>query len=133
MTTTALIPKIRTFPEQIERLEELAYNLWWSWHEDAQDLFKNLDPLLWESANHNPVAFLHQVDEDKLAASAIDVAYLADYRKVFRAFDAYMGESDTWFATTHKDHTSQLIAYFSTEFGVHESLPLYAGGLGVLS
>lgn len=133
MTNTFFIPQIRLLPEQIERLQELAYNLWWSWHEEAQGLYAVLDPLLWEAVKHNPVAFLRQVAEDRLTARAADVAYLAEYRKIFRAFDAYMGESDTWYAVTYPDYKDRLIAYFSTEFGVHESLPLYAGGLGVLS
>ena len=133
MTESALIPQIRSLPEPIERLQELAYNLWWSWHEEAQDLFKIIDPLLWETVKHNTVAFLRQVDEGRLTGRAADVTYLAAYRKVLRAFDAYMGETDTWFAITYPEYTDHLIAYFSTEFGVHESLPLYAGGLGVLS
>lgn len=123
----------RSLPQKIDRLRELAYNLWWSWHEEALELFARIDPLLWAQLGHNPVAFLRRVDEDKLASVATDVTYLASYRKVFRAFDAYMGETDTWFATTYPDLKERSIAYFSTEFGLHESLPLYAGGLGVLS
>ncbi|MBN1313576.1 MAG: alpha-glucan family phosphorylase [Anaerolineae bacterium] len=123
----------RSLPPRIERLRELAYNLWWSWHEEAQDLYCALDPLLWEETEHNPVALLRRIDTDKLEAAVTDVAYLANYDKVFRTFDFYMGESDTWFATTYPDIKTHTIAYFSTEFGLHESLPLYAGGLGVLS
>jgi starch phosphorylase len=123
----------RTLPSRIERLRDLAYNLWWSWNEEAQGLYRSLDPLLWEELGHNPVALLRRMTWDKLNAAACDAAYLATYDKVFRAFDFYMTESDTWFATTYADLKDQAIAYFSTEFGIHESLPLYAGGLGVLS
>lgn len=123
----------RRLPANIERLRELAYNLWWSWHEEAQQLYKQIDPILWEDVHHNPVAFLRRVDEDRLKAAAHNIAFRAAYSKVFRAFDVYMGESDTWFATTYPDLSRQVIAYFSMEFGLHEALPLYAGGLGVLS
>ncbi len=123
----------RELPPRIARLSELAYNLWWGWHEEAQELYRRLDPLLWEAVSHNPVAFLRRVDQARLDRAAGDVAYLAIYNKVFRAFDFYVGESDTWFATTYPEHRQAVIAYFSTEFGLHESLPLYAGGLGVLS
>ena len=135
MMTHAELPPLdeRVLPAQIGRLRELAYNLWWSWHEEAQSLYARLDPLLWENISHNPVAFLRRVADDKLHAAVEDPLYMADYNKVFRAFDAYMGESDTWFATTFPDLRNETISYFSTEFGLHESLPLYAGGLGVLS
>lgn len=123
----------RPLPPRIERLRVLAYNLWWSWHEEAQELYRDLDPLLWEELGHNPVALLRRIDQGKLEAAANDAAYLANHNKVFRAFDVYMSESDTWFAATYPDLKNQAIAYFSTEFGIHESLPLYAGGLGVLS
>jgi len=123
----------RALPLRIERLRELAYNLWWSWHDEAQALYRDLDPYLWEQVYHNPVAFLQRVDDRKLDAAVHNISYIAAYNKVFRAFDVYMGESDTWFATTYPNLKNELIAYFSTEFGLHESLPLYAGGLGVLS
>jgi len=123
----------RPLPEKLLRLRELAYNLWWSWHEEAQDLFKRLDPLLWENVSHNPVGFLRRVDQARLERAANDAVYLAAFNKALRAFDLYMGETDTWFATAYPEHRQSMIAYFSTEFGLHESLPLYAGGLGVLS
>jgi starch phosphorylase len=123
----------RQLPARIERLRKLATNLWWSWHEEAQSLYAQIDPLLWEKIYHNPVAFLRRVSDAKLNLAANDVAYEAAYNKIFRAFDIYMAESDTWFATQYPELKDSVIAYFSTEFGLHESLPLYAGGLGVLS
>src|SRR5258706_14582052 len=123
----------RAFPAGINRLPELAYNLWWSWHEEAQELYKRLDSLLWETVNHNPVALLRRIDPARLDRADSDVSYQANYKKVFRAFDGYMAEGDTWFAPTFKDHQQDVIAYVSSDFGLHESLPLYAGGLGVLS
>ncbi len=123
----------RQLPASIHRLKELAYNLWWSWHSEAKDLYKTIDPFLWIEVHQNPVAFLRQVDQAKLDAAAHDVSYLAAYSRVFRSFDEYISESDTWFATRNPDLRHSTVAYFSTEFGIHESLPLYAGGLGVLS
>lgn len=123
----------RILPPRVARLKELALNIWWSWNDDAKNLFSSLDPFLWEDVYHNPVAFLREVDDRILDAAVHNVTYMAAYRRVFRAFDVYMGESDTWYATTFPALKDETIAYFSTEFGLHESLPLYAGGLGVLS
>lgn len=120
-------------PPRISRLKDLAYNIWWTWHDDAKRLFSDLDPFLWEDVYHNPVAFLRDIDQRNLDAAVHNAAYMASYRKVFRAFDTYMGESDTWYAVTYPELKNKPIAYFSTEFGLHECLPLYAGGLGVLS
>lgn len=123
----------RPLPSRINRLGELAYNLWWSWHEDAQELFRLIDPLLWEHSSHNPVAFLRRVDDAKVELASQDVSYVAIYNRIFRAFDAYINDTDIWYATQYPALQNQVIAYFSTEFGLHESLPVYAGGLGVLS
>ena len=133
MTETYPLVHERSLPSSLERLRELAYNLWWSWHEEAQGLYRQLDPLLWEDVGHKPIAFLRRVSADKLTAATERIAYTAQYNRVLRAFDSYMGEENTWFATTYPELKDQHIAYFSTEFGLHESLPLYAGGLGVLS
>jgi starch phosphorylase len=119
----------------IERLEELAYNLWWSWNSSARALYRRIDPQLWQLANHNPVRFLHDVGQRHLDRAANDVAFVADYDQVMAAFDAYMNApaEATWFGRTYPDAGSQLIAYFSAEFGLHESLPIYSGGLGILA
>ena len=131
-----LIGRLAVFPhlpEPIRRLEDLAYNLWWAWHPEAQELFARLDPDLWESSNHNPVKLLQQVRQERLEAAARDPEYLAHYAAVLAAFDAYMNEEDTWFARTYPEHRDHIIAYFSAEFGLHEVLPIYSGGLGILS
>ena len=120
---------------QIARLTELAHNLWWSWHPAAQDLYEAVDPDLWQQVNHNPVKFLRRVGQRKLDRVAADPNYLASYRGVMAAFDAYMHPpaGATWFARTGGDQSKCLIAYFSAEFGLHESLPIYSGGMGILS
>jgi glycogen phosphorylase len=120
-------------PERITRLRELAYNLWWSWHPEAQELYHQIDPELWEQDYHNPVNFLRDVRQRRLEAAAADADYLRKYDQVMAEFDRYMGASDTWFARTFPDAHSETIAYFSAEFGLHESLPIYSGGLGVLA
>jgi starch phosphorylase len=119
----------------IARLEELAYNLWWSWNPVAGALYRRIDSDLWEQSNHNPVKFLHDVSQRKLDRAAADPAYLADYERVTASFDAYMHApaESTWYGRTYPGVDPQLIAYFSAEFGLHESLPIYSGGLGILA
>lgn len=120
-------------PARISRLRELAYNLWWSWNYDAQDLYRQIDPELWEQEYHNPVGFLRNVRQNRLEDAAINEEYLRQYDQVMAAFDRYMTADDTWFKRTYPDVTDSTIAYFSAEFGLHESLPIYSGGLGVLA
>ena len=127
-----------TIPPRISRLYELAYNLWWSWHVEAQALYADLDPLLWERVNHNPVRELAEVTPERLEAVATDAEFLARYDAILKDFDRYMApDCPTWYGSTYavrQDRThSPCIAYFSAEFGLHESLPIYSGGLGVLA
>ncbi len=122
-------------PPKISRLYELAYNLWWSWHPEALALYKKLDPALWEEVGHSPVRLLSEVQPVLLERAANDAEYLERYDSVLREFDRYMhpGPEETWFAQTYPEYTDQVIAYFSAEFGLHEALPIYSGGLGILS
>lgn len=120
-------------PTRINRLHELAYNLWWSWNAQAQDLYRTIDTDLWERSGHNPVRLLREVAPERLNALATDRTFLAQYDAVISAFDDYMNEKRPWFAQAHPELQGQTIAYFSMEFGLHESLPIYSGGLGILS
>ncbi len=86
-------------PQRITRLRELAYNLWWSWHPEAQELYRQIDPDLWEQDYHNPVDFLRDVRQRRLEAAAVDAAYLRQYDEVLADLDRYLGAKDTWFAT----------------------------------
>lgn len=122
-----------SLPRRINRLADLAYNLWWVWNPEAVNLFAQIDKILWDKLNHNPVSFLHKVERSRLNAVTNDRYFLDHYDRVSSNFDHYMSGKDTWFAKNHPDLTGQLTAYFSFEFGLHESLPVYAGGLGVLS
>ncbi len=129
--TVSVLPKL---PTEIARLQELAYNLWWSWEAEAQDLYAIIDPGLWEATNHNPVKFLRAVQQEKLNTVAKDADYIAAFQAVLARFDEYMSpDAKTWFKTHHADKRDQVIAYFSAEFGLHEALPIYSGGLGILS
>ena len=126
---------MRSLPRRIDRLGELAYNLWWTWRSEAQTLFQRIDPVLWETLEHNPVRFLRQVARKDLNTVAKDKKYLDLYDRVIDDLSRYMakdGPDKTWLQTKHPDYKGQ-IAYFSFEFGLHECLPLYAGGLGVLA
>src|SRR5258708_30254817 len=122
-------------PSRISRLYELAYNLWWSWHPEARTLYSRLDPTLWETVGHNPVRFLSEVEPERLEEAANQADYLQHYDTVLKDFDAYMHPraNETWFARTYPESAGRTIAYCSAEFGLHESLPIYSGGLGILS
>jgi starch phosphorylase len=122
-------------PAPLERLGELAYNLWWSWQPAARSLFEHLDPAAWDSTNHNPIVLLRNLPARRLRAAAGDPAYVERYAAVMAAFDGYMAATDTAFARAYPTAAAMpaAVAYFSAEFGVHESLPVYSGGLGVLA
>jgi len=120
-------------PERIARLDELAHNLWWSWNQQARALFRALDYPLWRLGGHNPVKQLREISAEKLAAAASDPDFLSLYDSVLSAFDARMSDKDTWFARHHPGALQGPVAYLSMEFAIHNSLPIYAGGLGVLA
>ncbi|HVU68348.1 MAG TPA: alpha-glucan family phosphorylase [Ktedonobacteraceae bacterium] len=122
-------------PARISRLYELAYNLWWSWHPEARALYGELDPELWEKVGHSPVRFLSEVEPAVLESAAENTGYLKRYDGVLAAFDRYMHPrpEETWFSRTYPELRERPIAYFSAEFGLHEALPIYSGGLGILS
>jgi starch phosphorylase len=126
----AVFPAI---PARIVRLHDLAYNLWWTWNPEAQTLFETVDPELWQTSEHNAVRVLMESDPERLTQLAKDKSFLARYDAVLAAFDAYMHADDTWFGRTFPEAAGKMIAYFSAEFGLHESLPIYSGGLGILA
>lgn len=127
------IPNNFSLPRRINRLGALAYNLWWVWNPEGLNLFRSINKRVWDEVNHNPVAFLRKVERSQLNAVANDPQYLEKYDQAIEQFDAYMADKSTWFATEYPSLVNRDIAYFSFEFGLHESLPVYAGGLGILS
>lgn len=133
MKFLAKIPNHFDLPKQLARLPELAYNLWWTWQPEAQRLFARLDYDLWERLNHNPIRMLREVERARLNEILQLQDYMDSYRHVFTQFDSYFAQSDTWVGKTHPGFLDNPVAYFSMEFGLHETLPIYSGGLGVLA
>jgi starch phosphorylase len=119
-------------PERLIRLGELANNLWYSWDRPTRTLFSRLHPALWHAVGHSPKAFLKRIDQQRLIDAADDPVFLSNYNRVLSAFDSYLGETRR---SEHAEELAQgdLIAYFCAEFGFHESLPIYSGGLGILA
>ena len=120
-------------PKKIEKLSEIAGNLWWSWNTEFLKLFKEIDIDLWEKIGKNPVKFLKLVDQEKLETIAENPEFLKEYNKNVENFEGYMNSKNTWFAKTYPENKNDLIAYFSAEYGLDEILPIYSGGLGILS
>jgi len=128
-----MAPRNPIIPEKISRLEELAHNLWWSWTPAARDLFKSLDLTLWRTTNHNPVQMLQEIMPERLQEAADDSLFHSQYKKVMIDLDRELANGDAWYQTEYSNNQDLLIAYFSAEFGLHNSLPIYSGGLGILS
>ena len=126
-------PLVEKMPEKLKRLPELAHNLWWSWDLEARALFRRLDYPLWHGFQHNPVHILHEISREKLDAAANDPAFYRHYNKVMMKFDQEMQNGHSWFSKQYPELRGKTIAYFSFEFGLHNSLPIYSGGLGILS
>jgi len=122
-------PKV---PASLARLEELANNLWYSWDRPTRALFGPLDPALWERVGHNPKLFLRRVDEETLEEAAHDQVFLANYRKALSAYDSYHSDKTPTGAAAELGE-GDLVAYFCAEYGLHESLHIYSGGLGILA
>ncbi len=119
-------------PDRLSRLEELANDLWYSWDRPTRALFAKLDSVVWQTVGHSPKAFLKRIDERRLEAAAVDPVFVSNYLRVLSAFDTYHEGS------AHPEALSvlpgnALVAYFCAEFGFHESLPIYSGGLGILA
>ena len=114
-------------------LNRMARNLWWTWDQDAQDVFQELSPRGWQNLYHNPIAVLHEVSERELWVRLQDRDFADRVRRVLRNFEAYMQRKDTWAAQHAPQLAARPVAYFSAEFGFHETLPIAAGGLGVLA
>jgi starch phosphorylase len=119
--------------EMATGLNRLARNLWWTWNQEAQELFQELSPRGWQNLYHNAVAILHEVSELELRARLQDPDFASHVRHVLKDFEAYLSEKNTW----GQQHAAVLaknpVAYFSAEFGFHETLPIAAGGLGILA
>lgn len=120
-------------PDGLSRLDELAGDMWFSWVAKARALFFMMDPILWSLCGHNPRTFLRRISQKRLDEIAGDRAFLALYNGVMSDYDTYKEDTHQWFHGAFEDADEHLIAYFSAEFGLHESLPIYSGGLGILA
>ena len=120
-------------PERIRGLSVIANNLWWSWNTEFLKLFKIIDIDLWEKVDKNPVKFLNLVSQEKLDSIIENKEFLGKYDEINNNFKAYMESKSTWFTKNYPNNQKDLIAYFSAEYGLDEILPIYSGGLGILS
>ncbi len=123
---------VPSLPVELSALRDLAYNLYWTWDHDLRNLFRRLDRDLWESSGHNPVRLLGRIDQALLEARAKDDGYLSHLQRTRAALQNYLSQK-SWFQKNYPQQKNFRIAYFSMEYGLNEGLPLYSGGLGVLS
>jgi len=125
--------RIPYLPARIEGLASIAMNLWWSWSREARALFQSIDEALWHHTRHNPLELLCRVDPARIAACASDSDFLRRYDDVMERMAHEANTGDTWFARKYPDLNGRPVAYFCAEFGLHNSVPIYSGGLGVLA
>jgi len=130
MIDSSVVVKI---PRRISRIEELARNVWWSWHPKARDVFRALDYRIWTNSGHNPVYVICNISAEKLKLASEDPGFLAIYDQAISAFDREMNDTQTWLSEHFPKLSDRTVAYFSMEFAIHSSLPIYAGGLGILA
>jgi starch phosphorylase len=127
--TFTVIPSL---PQKLQSLREIAYNLLWSWDRETIELFRRLDRDLWIETEHNPILMLGKVSQSQLEIAAADEAFIAHMERVYGNLKEYM-TSPSWYEKTYGKHLQPCVAYFSAEFGITESIPIYSGGLGILA
>lgn len=116
-----------------EKLWALANNLWWSWHPECDQLFREIDPIRWRQLDHNPIALLREMTPQEVGQRASELVLQSRTNYLYRRLKEYMEDSHTWGSTNAGVLGAKPVAYFSAEFGIHESIPIYSGGLGVLA
>lgn len=132
------MPSVRSFtvlpalPDPLKDLEFVAQNMFWSWNADCVDLFKRIDGNLWSACRHNPVKMLGNTSQAKFESLAKNDGFLGELRRITEKLRSYL-DAPTWFEKVCSKTSKPIIAYFSAEFGIHECLPIYAGGLGILA
>lgn len=129
ITNYTVVPHL---PENLLKLKDLSYNLYWCWVGEIIQLFRRMDPILWEKTNHNPLKMLGTIDQTKLEYLSNNSSFINHLERAYDRFDSYMKEK-TWFQKNYGDLVDFNIAYFSAEFGITECLPIYSGGLGILA
>lgn len=132
------MPSVHSFtvlpalPDSLKDLEVIARNMFWSWNPESVELFKRIDNNLWAASGHNPVRLLGSVSQSRLEALAENQGFLRELQRVVERLNSYL-DSPTWFEGVCSENAKPIVAYFSAEFGIHECLPIYAGGLGILA
>ncbi len=116
-----------------EKCLALANNLWWAWHPDVINLFRDLDPIRWRQLDHNPIALLSEFTPERLASRAAELVLFSRINHAHRRLKEYLSTNQTWASTNAGVLGAAPVCYFSAEFGMHESVQIYSGGLGVLS
>ncbi|CAN5230803.1 glycosyltransferase family 1 protein [soil metagenome] len=129
LRTYHVVPRL---PGPLSKLRDIAQNLWWAWAADARTLFWRIDPVLWEKVHGNPIELLTVIEQKRLDELATDDAFLAQVDAAYESLQKYLSR-EGWFAKKFPECANARIAYFSMEYGLHESLPVYSGGLGVLA
>ncbi|MDP8209129.1 MAG: alpha-glucan family phosphorylase [Candidatus Electryonea clarkiae] len=127
--TFHVVPKL---PPKLDRIRDIIYDLRWTWNHEAIDLFRRIDQQLWRDVGQNPVKMLSQLSQQRLTEVSEDEGFLSHLERVWLDFEVYRNER-TWYNSVYQNHGDLRIAYFSAEFGIHECIPVYSGGLGVLS
>jgi len=127
------MPKQLQLPESISKLKDLAYNLWFSWNPDVRDLYREIDDDIWDSCGRNPVKFLESVKVAKVQAKSKDPDFIEKVNTAWKRLETYLSTPETAFRKNYPKLLDNQVAYFSAEYGIHESIPNYAGGLGVLA
>src|SRR5882757_3656982 len=131
--TPTLLTNTTTLPTPLQALERLSWNYWWSWSADGAGVYRDLDAELWDEVEHNPRLLLSRVSEYRLTEMATDPVYKARISKLAQQFDQYLVSAPTFQPGASGPTVAHPVAYFCAEYGVHNSLPLYSGGLGVLA
>jgi glycogen phosphorylase len=132
MQSIATIRVLPTIPNNLKALETIAQNLWWTWNPEAQALFEAINPTVWEQTNHNAVRVLQEATQSDLSRVAADENFVADLERTFQRLQRYLTLENTWFKQHHPSFQG-MVGYFCMEYGLHESLQIYSGGLGVLA
>jgi starch phosphorylase len=127
------VPAPHPLPPRLVGLTQLAHNVAWSWNREARNLFREIDEARWHRLRHNPIVLLQQVPTARLEALAANPEFCARYDRVMRWLAAERSDEHTWYARTYPELRERPIAYFCAEFGFHDSVPIYSGGLGVLA
>ncbi|RKX19013.1 MAG: alpha-glucan phosphorylase, partial [Candidatus Zixiibacteriota bacterium] len=121
-----------TLPDELLPLNELAYNLYWTWNHKTIELFRRLDNDLWNETKHNPVKMLGSIKQEKLSQALLDEGFVDQMHNAHQSMKEHLNNK-SWFESKFKKYDSPQIAYFSMEFGLTECLPIYSGGLGILA